>query len=535
MPLRELLALFGIQMDDKQLKKANKTISATVGRLKTLGGMLVGGFVIRGISNFISAQIREADVLAKTADKLGLTTDELQELRFAAQQAGVQQSSLDVGIQRFTRRAAEAAAGTGEAKKTLHDLGIELTDAQGVVRPTSELLVDVADALAQTSSQADRVRIAFKLFDTEGVALVNMLRDGGESLMAMRRRFQELGGGISEEFARAAEEATNQLGELDVVVTGLKSQLVLALLPTLRRVVGGIIRFGRKIQEATRGTDFMERAIRVLKVALVATGLAITIAFAKPIALFLVFAALVVAVALAVDDLVTAFEGGESVIGSFIDETYGLGTTRALVEKLQAAWDSFTGAAEEGGVTWKDVIRGIVWVFTTWFGMLLDMIQLPARISAAWDLASAEVRAVWGLAMIDLLSAVETVEAAFRNTTAAIGQFFSDLWQQIVQGFRVVVDNVIRQTRRLPGVGLVADAFGATGGPAVAAAGRVMPIPQAAGGANLVQRNNVQLTVVTPTGAPQGGVVQTLRRQVLRILAEDRRAAIAALEQAGGV
>jgi hypothetical protein len=38
----------------------------------------------------------------------------LQELRFAANASGVEQQTLDMALQRFTRRAAEAAQGTGE-------------------------------------------------------------------------------------------------------------------------------------------------------------------------------------------------------------------------------------------------------------------------------------------------------------------------------------------------------------------------------------------------------------------------------------
>ena len=40
---------------------------------------------------------------------------------------------------------------------------------------TGFLLADVADAFARIEDPAERVRLAFKLFDSEGVALVNLL------------------------------------------------------------------------------------------------------------------------------------------------------------------------------------------------------------------------------------------------------------------------------------------------------------------------------------------------------------------------
>jgi hypothetical protein len=45
--------------------------------------------------------------------------DALQELRFAAKASGIEHQTLDMALQRFTRRAAEAAQGTGEAKDAL--------------------------------------------------------------------------------------------------------------------------------------------------------------------------------------------------------------------------------------------------------------------------------------------------------------------------------------------------------------------------------------------------------------------------------
>ena len=52
----------------------------------------------------------------------------LQEFRYAASFAGVEQQTLDMALQRFTRRAAEAAQGTGEAKDAFAQMGIALRD-----------------------------------------------------------------------------------------------------------------------------------------------------------------------------------------------------------------------------------------------------------------------------------------------------------------------------------------------------------------------------------------------------------------------
>ena len=51
------------------------------------------------------------DKLANTAQKLGMATENLEALRMAGRLAGVEITTTDMAIQRFTRRASEAAKG----------------------------------------------------------------------------------------------------------------------------------------------------------------------------------------------------------------------------------------------------------------------------------------------------------------------------------------------------------------------------------------------------------------------------------------
>src|ERR671919_557903 len=140
--------------------------------IRTLGGALLGAATVGGLGALIDRSISAADAIGKTADKIGV---------------GVE------ALQRFTRRAAEAAQGTGEAKDALAQMGIALRDQSGNLRRSEDLLVDVADAFARIEDPAERVRLAFKLFDSEGVALVNLLRGGSGALEEMRDRAREPG------------------------------------------------------------------------------------------------------------------------------------------------------------------------------------------------------------------------------------------------------------------------------------------------------------------------------------------------------
>jgi hypothetical protein len=114
--------------------------------IRTLGGALVGAATVGGLGALIDRSISATDAIGKTADKIGVGVEALQEVRFAAKASGVEQQTLDMVLQRFTRRAAEAAQGTGEAKDALAQLGIALRDQSGNLRRSEDLLADVADA-----------------------------------------------------------------------------------------------------------------------------------------------------------------------------------------------------------------------------------------------------------------------------------------------------------------------------------------------------------------------------------------------------
>jgi hypothetical protein len=70
--------------------------------IRTLGGALVGAATVGGLGALIDRSISAADAIGKTADKIGVGVEALQELRFAAKASGVEQQTLDMALQRFT-------------------------------------------------------------------------------------------------------------------------------------------------------------------------------------------------------------------------------------------------------------------------------------------------------------------------------------------------------------------------------------------------------------------------------------------------
>ncbi len=102
---------------------------AGVGRsILNMKTALVGLAGAAGLGLLVKSSLDSIDALGKTASKLGVTTAELQKLRYASELAGVETRTVDMAVQRFTRRLSEAARGTGEAKDALIELGLTACD-----------------------------------------------------------------------------------------------------------------------------------------------------------------------------------------------------------------------------------------------------------------------------------------------------------------------------------------------------------------------------------------------------------------------
>ena len=205
-----------------------KKVSGAVFNLKTA---LLGTVGAAGFGLLIKNSLQSTDALAKTASKIGTTTDALSKLHFAADITGVATQTMNMALQRFTRRAAEAAQGTGEAKKAIKELGI---DARSLVKlPLDERMLVLADAFEKQTLEADKLRLAFKLFDSEGAALVNTLGLGRDELSKLFKEAEDLGIVMSQGAADGVEDANDALTRLRKLFKGVTDQTVAALAPAI--------------------------------------------------------------------------------------------------------------------------------------------------------------------------------------------------------------------------------------------------------------------------------------------------------------
>ena len=192
---------------------------------------LVGVAGLAGFGLLVKSSLRATDSLAKTASKIGTTTEALSALRYAADITGVATTTMDMALQRFTRRTAEAAKGTGEAKGAIRELGINAQQLNNM--PLDQRMLVLADAFGKVENESDRLRLAFKLFDSEGAALVNTLGLGRDGLKDLLGEAKTLGLVMSSDAAEGVEDANDAITRLKSLFKGVRDQVVAKLAPAI--------------------------------------------------------------------------------------------------------------------------------------------------------------------------------------------------------------------------------------------------------------------------------------------------------------
>jgi hypothetical protein len=197
-------------------------------------GALVAAAGPAAIGFLIKQSLTATDSLKKTADKIGTSTEALSKFQFAAELTGVSVETVNMAAQRFTRRLAEAARGTGEAKGALQELNINAEELKK--KSLDEQMLDLADAFGNVQTSADKVRLAMKLFDSEGVSLVNTLAEGSDGLKEMFAEAETLGIVMSGRAAQGVEDANDALTKLFALFKGIRDQITAALAPVIEHL-----------------------------------------------------------------------------------------------------------------------------------------------------------------------------------------------------------------------------------------------------------------------------------------------------------
>ena len=253
---------------DKSSKRM-AALSASFGRGRDTANQFAKAATIAGaamLAGIVKNGLASADQLAKTADKIGVTTEMLAGLRHAAELSGTSSQALDKGLEKVSIRLAEAEAGLTSSKAAFEALGLS-TEKMINLSP-DQAMYEIADALVRVENSAQKTKLAYDLFGKSGTGLINTLAGGSEGLQAMQRDAELAGVALSRIDARKLEMVNDSAFRTKQQFEGFSQQLAVKFAPVLEGITERLFNVGAEAggmaQVATNAFDSIMTAVGVL-------------------------------------------------------------------------------------------------------------------------------------------------------------------------------------------------------------------------------------------------------------------------------
>jgi len=447
MVVRELLARFGIDFDDKQLEAGSAGLEGMIGKLRTLGKVIVGSAVVVGISRFVDEVSRMGAELDHVSKMLGLSAEELREWQAAAELSGASGQDVTSAIQGLQGQMKSVLTGGEEAIRMFARLGVSTSGIWQ--RSAADVFEEVAGKLGNVSNETERAMIANALLGGSAANLHGLFRQGADGIARLRGEVRGLASADMTAFGEASSELRSSLTRFGLAIESLKMRLGLALFPALSAMISAVARGIAWFRDFTAGTHALEAAFLVLipviaifARSMVQAGIRIALAWAPLILKAALIAAAIAAVVLIVDDLIALFTGGESVIGDFIDQLFGVGSAAAfvegtkelvadLVEWLGKAWET----SKEWGAIFLEVLGDIAAFLGETFGPAFEAAKgffsslLDLGLEVAKLLRTA-LSSVWGY----VVDSIREKLGAMGELVQKVADFFGIDWQDVKEG-----------------------------------------------------------------------------------------------------
>jgi len=197
-----------------------------------LAGAAAGAVAAFGIA--VRNAISDAASIGDLADKIGITTDKLQELRYGAVQANMSFDDLGGGLLKFSKNLGEARNGSGDLLKLFEANGFSKAQVQAM--DYGQALDTVADLIRNAKTEQDGLLIVSQAFGKGNDAFLEFLSKGSAGLRDFKNDTAEAGAKIDEALIRKAQELDDRWAALMVSLKTRTQSTVLDIVDMLSSI-----------------------------------------------------------------------------------------------------------------------------------------------------------------------------------------------------------------------------------------------------------------------------------------------------------
>lgn len=342
--VNELITKFGFIGDLAPQETFNANLKASIGLLAGLGAAIAGSAA--GVAGWVTSVSQSIDPLVQFSRETGVAIETVQTLGYAASVNGSSVDALQASLGEMTKRVGEfVSTGEGEAKDVAERLGLQFKDMNGQVKNSDVIFRELADKL-HGMSQAEK----FSVLDKMGIdrSMVQLLSMTGEEISLLQNKAEALGV-VTQDQADQFAAYNDSLTTLGKGFDGIKFQVAVGFVPVLKDLVDGFTDFLIANKDLIKNGlahlgeiifSVMGMIRRFLPIiGLITTGfvawkiaaIGLRTVLATIFSPVVLITAAIIAVVLVIDDLLTAMEGGQSVIADFFKDTWGIDIVPGLL------------------------------------------------------------------------------------------------------------------------------------------------------------------------------------------------------------
>lgn len=226
------------EISDKTGEWAEKTrglSAAAAGAVVALGGIALNA-------------VRSADDLNTLSKQTGFSTDQLQEMSYAADLVDVSLDDITSAASRLKRNMSSTSK---DVQSAFSQLGVSVRSANGQLRSSTDVFDDVIRALSQVENETERDTLAMQLLGKNADSLAGIIDDGGAALRQYSQDAQRMGLVLSKDTLNGLNAVNDRLDQLKGQMKGVLAQngakVIEAFLPLIEDVANWVGNLAEKL------------------------------------------------------------------------------------------------------------------------------------------------------------------------------------------------------------------------------------------------------------------------------------------------
>lgn len=194
--------------------------------------------VTKKIWEFANATSESSDAIDKQSQQLGLSREAYQEWNYVLSQAGIEISSMSVGMKTLTNKLDDAKNGSSGAQKMFAKLGLSMDEINSMSR--EDIFKATIKGFQSMEDTTERAALANGLLGRSGQKLTALFNESAESTDELIAKAHEYGMVISDEAVQAGVDFNDSLDTLKKTFDGVKNNLMSSLLPSFTMAMNGL-------------------------------------------------------------------------------------------------------------------------------------------------------------------------------------------------------------------------------------------------------------------------------------------------------